>query len=76
MWQNASANVTLLRNTTLMFYHAFDVSRRDADGGALLLEIGVDADSAPPEVYMKKGDQSFPWRTGGGRQLKRGLVTG
>ncbi len=55
IWWDASANFSVIRNTTLMFYHAVEVSDRDADGGAVVVEIGASEDVSTPEIYIKRG---------------------
>ena len=41
VYQNASANFSLIGNNTIMFYHALNVSGRDATGGAVIVDLAV-----------------------------------
>ena len=59
VYQNASANFSLIGNNTIMFYHALNVSGRDATGGAVIVDIAVSKSKQPPNIYWKIGKVFF-----------------
>ena len=55
VWQNASSNFSIIENNTLIFYHALNVSERDANGGAVVMEVALPKTTQFPIIFFKKG---------------------
>ena len=59
IYQNASGNFSLVGNDTIMFYHALNISGRDAKGSAVIADIAISKSNQSPDIYWKKGQEFY-----------------
>ena len=57
IYQNSSGNFSLVGNNTIMFYHALNISGRDAKGSAVIADIAVSKSSQAANIYWRKGKE-------------------